>query len=191
MLKHACTELPGIRNVHQNWDGCRNGWFCIGAESFRSVRLSGGGRTGQTFCMSRSGLVKVFARMDRIGQTSSRSKRDWSNFLQDQAGLVRLPAGAGGIGYISVGVGGIIGIVIGTLVRSKWDWSNFQQEWVELVKLFAEEGRICRMFGRSRHNWLDIRLDHSGLIILLARVCRISQSFCWRSYDWSFLVPEH
>lgn len=60
----------------------------------------GVGGFGITFWMQ-VGLVKLYMELSRIDQTFCGCEWDWFNFLQEQVELVKLSAGAAGIGHNS------------------------------------------------------------------------------------------
>lgn len=129
------------------------------------------------FLLQRVGLVQ-HPGVDRIGQILSGSNLDWSKFLsngmdwgfkrvrdwltspglggiwseflQEQCGLVKLSLGVGSIGQ--------------TFTRSCWDWSNFLQEWVGLLKFSLWVGGIDQNSFTSCQEWPKFLWEQAELV---------------------------
>lgn len=85
------------------------------------------------------GLARNSVAAGRIDQAFCRSDRDWSNFLQQWVGLVK-----------------ILGRIGQTVCRSRHDWSNFLWRWEGLVMLSLGTSRTGPTFSRSRHDWSNV-----------------------------------
>lgn len=83
--------FAGIGGIGQTF--CKNGWDWsnfeqewVGLENL-SARVGG---IGQTLCRNKLGLVKPSVGIGEICQSFCKNGCDWSNFLQERVGLVKM-----------------------------------------------------------------------------------------------------
>lgn len=86
-----------------------------------------------------------------------------SNFLQEQAGLVKLSVGGGWIGQSFCGskrewfkLSARVGRIGQSFCESAWDQSKCLQKRVRLLKLSARDGGIGQTFCWSGQHWSNL-----------------------------------
>lgn len=121
------------------------------------------------------GLVKISLEVCSLDQNFFRSRQDWPEFHQKQAGSVRIPSGAGKTSRFLWELAGLVKIILGACRIDQNSFGSRQNRSVSL--------RACRI----GQNVLKRKQDLSEF---LSKADNIGQHFFGSQQDWSEFLRE-
>lgn len=151
--------------------------------------------------------IKIRIPPGRIGQNCFRIRKDWSEFLQDLAGLVRIPSAVGKISQTSLRYeqdwseflmdkAGLVRIPsrVDSMGYSSFKngqiWSQFLQEFVDLVKFLQERADLVRIpsgVGGIGQKLFRSQNDYQSFFRIRQKWLKFLQ---WSGQDWSEFLQE-